>query len=614
MSFVVLTLGAVSAGTHERHPFLGAHSAFWGGNGDNLGTLPFASVSRKIVDGVSFSASELVDGEPMTVEWQGVPIAKDGARDLIAVTCEHPTWPLTEAFDAMAVPASAMAAGSGKISLPALPDLRCTYLLRYVRDATPVGLILGEHRLSRADIDLPRPRSIHLSYTARRDEMLVIWVAGGGGHLSTPPRVEWGLSSGSYDYTASGTSSTYHASDLCNAPANKSGPINFIDPGAIHRVVLPKLPPSTRIYYRVSTHGSRWSKEHNFLSRRSLTAPASNLKFIMYADQALPVPIFEGAAKMTGQVVKDLEAGYDAFLLHPGDLGYSEGSGYIWDVWGMLIEPISARVPYMVTVGNHEYDHIGRIIESSGAPPGGWHPSWGNLGDDSHGECGVPIAARFNGTGSANTAVSGDNGMFWYSFEEGPVHVTVLSSEHDWTQGSRQYAWLAADLASVDRTVTPWIVLATHRMMYTTQLREEGDYNVSLVFRRQVEPLLAKHKVNLMLVGHQHSYERSCAAYDGKCLPPGTPGTVHMCVGSAGASLERGGFSPALGNFSLAHVNAWGYARLDANASRLRVEFVRTNAHREGEGEGSDGPLEGGLGRRVPAGQVWDQVEILPWV
>ena len=44
-------------------------------------------------------------------------------------------------------------------ALPALPDLRCTYLLRYVRDATPVGLILGEHRLLRADIDLPRPRS-----------------------------------------------------------------------------------------------------------------------------------------------------------------------------------------------------------------------------------------------------------------------------------------------------------------------------------------------------------------------------------------------------------------------------------------------------------------------
>jgi hypothetical protein len=279
----------------------------------------------------------------------------------------------------------------------------------------------------------------------------------------------------------------------------------------------------------------------------------------------------------------------------------------------------------MVTVGNHEYDHIGKRIEWSGAPAGGWHPSWGNLGDDSHGECGVPTAARFNGTGSAHPTVEGSNGVFWYSFEEGPVHVVVMSSEHDWTRSSRQYRWLAADLASVDRSATPWVILATHRMMYTTQTREQGDYNVSLVFRREVEPLLREHKVNLMLVGHQHSYERSCAAFDGKCVADGEQGTVHMVVGSAGASLEKGPFDPSLGEFSLKHVNDWGYIRLDANASRLRVEFVRTNAWHQAvsvEGDEEDAATGaaavveagGASSRRMPPGSVWDEVEILPWV
>jgi len=214
----------------------------------------------------------------------------------------------------------------------------------------------------------------------------------------------------------------------------------------------------------------------------------------------------------------------------------------------------------------------------------------------------VPTAARFNGTGSAREGVSGANGVFWYSFEEGPVHVSVLSSEHNWTRGSRQYEWLAADLASINRTATPWAILATHRMMYTTQTHEEGDYQVSLVFRDEIEPLLTRHKVNLMLVGHQHSYERSCTARAGACVPPGEQGTVHMVVGSAGASLERGEFNSSLGHFSVKHVNAWGYARLDANASRLKVEFVRTNAHKDD------------AGREVPAGRVWDSVELLPWV
>ena len=81
-------------------------------------------------------------------------------------------------------------------------------------------------------------------------------------------------------------------------------------------------------------------------------------------------------------------------------------------------------------------------------------------------------------------------------------------------------SWLEADLASVNRTATPWVVITGHRMMvcagtvvmdcslaqYTTQLLEEGDYIVSLHMREALEPLIYQYQVNLMLVGHQHSY------------------------------------------------------------------------------------------------------------
>ena len=593
-------------------------------------------MTRRHVDGAVFNMRAL------GLSWEGMPPAsRTGGRDLIAISCDEPNWGIAEAFDAIAVPPSALEAGHGKVELPALPELRCTYVARYVRDeGNGHGTVLAEQALlakqEGVSVDLPRPTSLHIGFTSKRDEMLVIWVSGGGGHLSVPPTVEWGFSSGNLTHTVVGTSSTYHASDLCNAPANRSGPLAFIDPGAIHRVTISGLPSLTRIFYRAGGAGHRhWTKEHSFMSRRAAPSPSTpstsstanaSIKFLMYADQALPVPIFEGAWRMTKQVVADIEAGYDAFLLHPGDLGYAEGSGYIWDVWGAFVEPITARVPYMVTVGNHEYDHVGMKAEGSGAPAGGWHPLWGNLHDDSHGECGVPVSARFNGTGSAHPTVEGSNGVFWYSFEEGLVH---MRSEHDWTRGSPQYAWLARDLASVDRAATPWVVLATHRMMYTTQTREQGDYNVSLVFRREVEPLLRQYKVNLMLVGHQHSYERSCAAYAGKCVGAGEHGTVHMVVGSAGASLERGTFDPSLGEFSLKHVNDWGYVRLDANEERIKVQFVRTRAwHQEGDEDDEDEravPTSsqaaavdgvGGVreGKRMPPGSVWDEVDILPWV
>ena len=599
--FAVSFAVSASAG----HPFL--HAPFFGDAsvfdsfGSSGGTLGFAKVKLAVAevngefgaDRATLSVSVVPQTRNIRVAWSN--IQKPSKDDLIVLTCsDRPSWSLNEGFDAVKVSFSGhQAKGFGSVDLPnrtVLPDIRCQYIFRYVRHDGNVGTVLAEGEL-RQSFGL-RPNQVHLAFTAARDEMLVTWVTGDS---KQTPQVKWGLGSGNYTHTTSGTSSTYSAAMLCNAPANTTGPTKFIDPGHFHRVVLTGLPLSSTIYYVVGNDEHGWNKEKSFRSR--LPEDKDSVKFIMYADQALPVPLAGKAWRMTKQVVRDLDAGYNGFLLHPGDLGYAEGSGAIWDVWGGLVEPITSRVAYEVTVGNHEYDHVGLKADPSGAPAGGWHPQegespepWGNMGDDSQGECAVPIVARFNGTGNGN-------GLFWYSFEEGGVHVVVLSSEHDWRVGSRQYKWLEADLQSVNKKVTPWTVLATHRMMYTTQLKEEADYKVSLAFRKNVEPLLNKYKVNLMLVGHQHSYERSCPVSNGTCVEDGASGTTHLCVGSAGANKEKGGFSPKFGNYSVKHLDDYGYIRVDSNSTRMFVEFVRTNKH-----------------DNVPAGEVWDSVEILPWV
>lgn len=41
-----------------------------------------------------------------------------------------------------------------------------------------------------------------------------------------------------------------------------------------------------------------------------------------------------------------------------------------------------------------------------------------------------------------------------YSVEVGNIHVSIISTEHNFLPGSPQLAWLQADLASVDRTVS----------------------------------------------------------------------------------------------------------------------------------------------------------------
>ena len=51
----------------------------------------------------------------------------------------------------------------------------------------------------------------------------------------------------------------------------------------------------------------------------------------------------------------------------------------------------------MVGIGNHEQDHtVGGEKDPSGAKGEGFHPSWGNYGGDSGGECGVPMFNRYS--------------------------------------------------------------------------------------------------------------------------------------------------------------------------------------------------------------------------
>ena len=45
----------------------------------------------------------------------------------------------------------------------------------------------------------------------------------------------------------------------------------------------------------------------------------------------------------------------------------------------------------------------------------------------------------------------------------------MMSTEHNFTQGSRQYTWMEQDLQQVDRHTTPWVVVGGHRAMYTSQ-------------------------------------------------------------------------------------------------------------------------------------------------
>mmetsp|Transcript_9968 Transcript_9968/g.25719 ORF Transcript_9968/g.25719 Transcript_9968/m.25719 type:complete len:325 (+) Transcript_9968:4423-5397(+) len=253
-----------------------------------------------------------------------------------------------------------------------------------------------------------------------------------------------------------------------------------------------------------------------------------------------------GSLDGEGDITADL-------ALHIGDIAYGTGYGAKWDRFMEQMEPLAKRIPYMTNMGNHERDW----------PDSGVTGPFAGVAD-SGGECGVPTNARFQmPVGSDVTQTQG-----WYSFNDGPVHVVMLTTEWDLFEGSDQHAWLEADLDAVDRKVTPWVIVTGHRQLYSCAKRNKDIADA-------IEPLLLAKRVDLVVVGHIHLAQRTCPIFNGTCVDEadehGFKAPVHAIVGHAGMTVsactaER--FGP-WGWGSLQH----GYATLEANLTDMRVKF-----------------------------------------
>lgn len=236
------------------------------------------------------------------------------------------------------------------------------------------------------------------------------------------------------------------------------------------------LTADTVYTYKVGSDAQGWTAAFSFNA-----APASPV-FAVLADYGL------GNDESEAQLIADGKSGAFDIVIHAGDFAYDFDNlgSKTGNAFMNTLQPFAATHPYMVAPGNHEAFVLlatpekrsnsarpacGRLCMLSLRPINPPHTSlshhryrlrYGTQGGGAFEQ----FALRYRAVRENAGANSGSPNNFWYSFETPLIHWIAFTAE-SWTmtpaQLAAQSAWLAADVAKVDRSVTPWVVAFSHK-------------------------------------------------------------------------------------------------------------------------------------------------------
>jgi hypothetical protein len=163
-------------------------------------------------------------------------------------------------------------------------------------------------------------------------------------------------------------------------------------------------------------------------------------------------------------------------------------------------------------------------------------------------------------------AAAGEPGKGYYSYDLGEWHVVVLNSNCTFVScaaGSAQERWLRADLAADTSACT---LAYWHHPLFTSAANHTGA-----TATRPLYQALYDDRVELLLTGHNHNYERF-APQDPQGRRDATRGVRQFVVGTGGAfHYEFGATQP---NSEVRDATAYGVLRLTLRAGGYDWLFV----------------------------------------
>lgn len=354
--------------------------------------------------------------------------------------------------------------------------------------------------------------------------------------------------------------------------------------GTLYTAIVAPVVPGSAYEYNIAgcDEPTGSSRESRLLRVPSLgrASRAGVTRIVVFGDMG----VSEHATRMVAQLSREVTGGMVDAVLHLGDFGYNlpdpQGRNwdiaedwYIalkqrsWDYWQAMVTPIAGSLPYMTLPGNHETAPFDL----------GLLPYLHRLPMPFHPEPQSVLKSLLAAPGTDSPVAP--SATLYYSFNVGTAHFVMLNSEGSEVMDPPQLTWLEKDLQGVNRGVTPWVILCTHRPMYSSA-KKQGSH---LGLRSALEPLLDKYNVQLTFSGHDHSYERArpldSRRASGMLNEFGIPlvGTVHIRVGTAGLDHLSKWATAEPPQWSIKRDLAYGYGRLSLfDSGDLMFEFVRT--------------------------------------
>jgi hypothetical protein len=353
-------------------------------------------------------------------------------------------------------------------------------------------------------------KSPYLIYPNNNTEMQVLWQDSS----AQTDTISWGLS------TSNLGQNPVQVGEW-SPPSAQTSASGYV--GHQHLYTITGLTPNTKYYYQVVDAKTGKPYPGSFI-----TAPAANatsVKFLAMGDSRTNPWFTDSAMTMMRTFYQQPgNAEYQRLAIHNGDWVSTDGESYWTNEWFSPtytdIRTFTANTPLMGCKGNHEDD-------------GGYSAYFSKY---------LPFPYPDLSLYPSPTSPSYQSGNpnyynYFWSFDYGPVHFTIIDEYSDMSAGSVQYNWVKGDLMG---TTKPWKIVIYHEPSYAAGTSHTGNTAVQVFEGRGGTPdIFTENKVDLIYSGHNHSFARTGVYNSNQAAgDPISPNVPHITSGGGGAPLN----------------------------------------------------------------------------